>query len=115
VDIRPKASNNQDTIHRPHESQDEERLSVDTLILLRRGNKILMGGMWRQSVEQRLKERPSRDCPTWGCIPYTVAKPGFYCGCWEVLADGSLIWLSTERFIRGLTNTEADAVSQPLD
>jgi hypothetical protein len=22
------------------------------------------------SVEHRLKERPSRDCPTWGTIPY---------------------------------------------
>jgi hypothetical protein len=30
--------------------------------------------IWRQSMEQRLKERPSRDCPTWGSIPYTVTK-----------------------------------------
>jgi hypothetical protein len=41
----------------------KEDQSVDTLVLLRRGNKIPMGGD-RQSVEQRLKERPSRDCPT---------------------------------------------------
>jgi hypothetical protein len=47
--------------------------------------------IWRQSVEQRLKERPSRDCPTWGSIPYTATKPGSYCGCLEVLADRSLI------------------------
>ena len=29
----------------------------------------------RQSVEQKLKERPSRDCHTWGSIPYTVTNP----------------------------------------
>jgi len=26
-----------------------------------------------QRVEQRLKERPSRDCPTWGSSPYTYS------------------------------------------
>jgi hypothetical protein len=33
-----------------------------------------------QSVEQRLKERPSRDCLTWGSIPYTVTKLRHYFG-----------------------------------
>jgi hypothetical protein len=65
--------------------------SVDTLVLLRRRNKILMEAIWRQSVEQRLKERPSRDCPTWGSIPYTVTKPIHYCECQEVYAVRSLI------------------------
>jgi hypothetical protein len=46
----------------------KEDQSVDTLILLRRGNKIPMEGVI-QSSEQRLKEGPSRDCPTWGSIP----------------------------------------------
>jgi hypothetical protein len=50
----------------------------------------------RQSVEQRLKERPSRDCPTWGSISSTVAKPRCYCRCQEVLANASLVWLSPE-------------------
>jgi hypothetical protein len=27
------------------------------------------GKRYRDSVEKRLKERPSRDCPTWGDIP----------------------------------------------
>jgi hypothetical protein len=31
-------------------------------------------------VEQRLKERLLRECPTWGSIPYTVIKPRHYCG-----------------------------------
>jgi hypothetical protein len=71
--------------------------------------------IWRQSVEQRLKKRPSRDCPTWGFIPYIATKPGCYCGCQEVLADRSLIWLSPERLYQSLTNTEEEAHSQPLN
>ena len=58
-----------------------------------------------QSVEQRLKERPSRDCFTWGSIPYAVIKPRHYCGCQEVLADRSLIQLSPDRPCQSLTNT----------
>jgi hypothetical protein len=58
-----------------------------------------------QSVEQRLKERPSRDCPTWGFIPYTVTKPRHYCGCQEVLADRSPIQLSPDKLCQSLTNT----------
>jgi hypothetical protein len=40
-----------------------------------------------QIVEQRLKERPSRDCPTWGSIPYTDNKPRHNCRCQEMLTD----------------------------
>jgi hypothetical protein len=46
---------------------------------------------WRQSMEQRLKERPSRDCPTWGSIPYIVAKRRYYCGFQDVHTDMSLM------------------------
>ena len=41
----------------------------------------------------------SRDCPTWGSIPYTVTKPGHYWRWSEVLVDRSLIWLSPERLL----------------
>ena len=71
--------------------------------------------IWRQSVEQKLKERSSRDFPTWGFIPYTVTKCRDYCGCQEVHADKSLICLSPGRFCQSLTNTEVDARSHPLD
>jgi hypothetical protein len=47
--------------------------------------------IWRQSVEQSLKERPFRDCPTWGSIPYKVTKLRHYYGFQEVLAEWSLI------------------------
>jgi hypothetical protein len=43
VDIRPEALNTQDTIHKPHETQEKE--SVDTLVLLIRGNKVPMEGV----------------------------------------------------------------------
>jgi hypothetical protein len=69
----------------------KEEQSMDTSVLLRGENKIFKGGNMRQSMEQRLKERPSRDCPTCASIPYTVTKPRHYCGCYEVLADRILI------------------------
>ena len=40
----PKAPNNQDTIHRPHEAQAERRPKCVYFSLLRRRNKIPMGG-----------------------------------------------------------------------
>jgi hypothetical protein len=46
TDISPEARNTQDTIHRPHETQEEGR-PVDTSILLRRGNKIPNGRSYR--------------------------------------------------------------------
>jgi hypothetical protein len=56
----------------------KEDQSVDASVLLRRGTKYSRKEVQRQSVEQRLKERPSRDCPTWGSIPYTLIKPRCY-------------------------------------
>jgi hypothetical protein len=44
VDIGPEAWNTQDTIHKPHETQ-EERRPKSTSILLRRGNKIPIEGV----------------------------------------------------------------------
>jgi hypothetical protein len=69
----------------------KEDRSVDASDLFGRGNKILTGRILRQSVEQRLEEGLSRDCSTWGSIPYPVTKSRHYCGCQEVLADRSLI------------------------
>jgi hypothetical protein len=45
----------------------------------------------RQSMEQRLKESPFRDCPTWASILYITTKHKHYCGCQQDLADRSLI------------------------
>jgi hypothetical protein len=56
----------------------KEDPSVDTSNLLRSVTKYPWEEIHRQSVEKRLKERPSRDCPTWGSIPYTITKPRHY-------------------------------------
>ena len=69
--------------------------------------------LWRQNVEQRLKKRSYRDCPSWGYIPYIANKPGPYCECWEVLADRSLLCLSADRLCKRLKNTEVYGHSQP--
>jgi hypothetical protein len=42
----------------------KEDQSMYTSVLLRRGNKIPMGGDTEAKCKQILKERPSRDCPT---------------------------------------------------
>ena len=41
----------------------------------------------RQILVLRQKERPSRDCPTWGTIPYTTTEPRHYCICLQDFAD----------------------------
>ena len=93
----------------------KEDKGVDSSVLLRRGNKYPWEEIQRKSMEQRLKERPSRDCPTWRSILYTATKPTHYCRCQQVLNDRSLIELSPERLCQCLTNTEVDALSQPSD
>ena len=42
---------------------------------LEAGTKYSQEKIWRQSVDQRLKESPYRDCPTWGSISFIVTKP----------------------------------------
>jgi hypothetical protein len=65
VGISLEARNTQDTIHKTHETQEEGSQSVDTAIFLAEGaTKYPWKELQRQSVEQRLEERPSRDCPT---------------------------------------------------
>jgi hypothetical protein len=68
-----------------------------------------------QSVEQRLKERASGDCPIWGSIQHADTKPRHYCRIPEVLADRSLMQLSLERLCQFLTNTDVDIYSQTLN
>ena len=51
----------------------------------------------RQSLELRQKERPSRDCPTRGSIPYTTTKPRSIAYASKILLTGpwhsSLLWV----------------------
>jgi hypothetical protein len=48
--------------------------SVGASVLLRKGNKILTGANMETKCRAGTEERPSRDCPTWRFIPYTVTK-----------------------------------------
>jgi hypothetical protein len=93
----------------------KEDQSVDTLFLLRMGNKIPMGGVTETKCGAETEGKAIQRLPTWGSVPYTVTKPRHYCGCQQVLADGSLIYLSPERLCQCLTNTEFDAHSHPVD
>jgi hypothetical protein len=95
-----------------HKKEDQ---SVGVSILLRRKSKYSQEQIWRLSVKQRLKERPRRDCPTWGSIPYTNTKPRHYFECQEVHAEKSLILLFPERSFQSLTNTGVDVCCLPLD
>jgi hypothetical protein len=47
----------------------KEDQSVDTLFLLRRGNKIPMEGVTETKFGAETEGGPSRDCPTQGSIP----------------------------------------------
>ena len=69
----------------------KEDQSVGASVLLRRCNTMLTGANMENLVEQRLKEKPSRECPTWGSIPYTVTKLRHYRGCQKLYADRSLV------------------------
>jgi hypothetical protein len=86
----PRSSESQDTIHRPHEAQEWRKTKVWVLRSFLEGvTQYTWEQIWRQSVEQRLKERPSRDCPTEGAILYTDTKPRHYCGCQKSLLTGA--------------------------
>ena len=61
------------------------------IAILERVTKYLREQIRWQSVEQRLKERPSRDWPIWAYIPYIATKRRHSCGCQEVHADRTLI------------------------
>jgi hypothetical protein len=65
--------------------------SVDASVLLRRGNKILMGGNTETKCGAETEGKTIRRLLYWGSIPHADIKPRHYCGCQEVLADKSLI------------------------
>ena len=62
-------------------------------------------------MERRLKEKLSRDCPTWGLILHVDTKPRQYGGCQEETAYKSLIQLSSEKLCQILTNTDVGIFS----
>jgi hypothetical protein len=63
---------------------------VGASVLLRRGNKILMGGNTEKKYKAETEGKAIQRLPHLG-IPYRVNKHRHYCGCQQVLADRSLI------------------------
>jgi hypothetical protein len=76
------------TDHMKLKKKEDESLDVS---FLEGESKYPLEEVQRQSVQQKLKERPPRNCPNWISIPYTVTKPRHYCGCQQVLSDRGLI------------------------
>jgi hypothetical protein len=96
---------------KPKKKEDQ---NVDASVLFRRVNKILTGRNMETKWEAESEGKVIQRLPHLGIHPIYSHKPGSYCGCREVLADRSLIWLSPERLCQRLTNTEVEARSQPL-
>jgi hypothetical protein len=69
----------------------KEDHSVDTLFLLRMGKKIPMEGVTETKFRQSLKERPSRDFPTWRSTPINNHQTQSLGRCQHQPADRSLI------------------------
>jgi hypothetical protein len=67
----------------------KEDQSVDTSVLLTRGNKIPMEGITK--CEAETEGMSIQSLPHLGIIPYTTTKTRHYCGCQQELADRSLI------------------------
>ena len=65
----------------------------------------------RAETEGKATQRPSH----LGIHSLYSYQLRYYCGCQEVHAERSLIWVSPERPCQSLTNTEEDVSSQPLD
>jgi hypothetical protein len=96
-----------------HMKLKKEDHCVDTLVLLRKGDKInlknfnlelsLSKGNTGTKMEQSLKERPFRDSSIMRTFPSIDTKPGQYCWCHDVLADRGLGWLPSERPCQCLT------------
>jgi hypothetical protein len=60
---------------------------VDTLVLLRRENKIPIGGVTETKYTTEIEGKVIQRLPLQGCIPNTVTKTRHYCGCQQMLAD----------------------------
>ena len=94
----------------------KEDQSMDALVLLRRGSKILMGGNMEKNCVVETEGKEIQRLPHLGIHPIyshqtwmLLSMQGSVC-----FAGGSLIWLFPERLCQRLTNIEANPCSQPL-
>ena len=69
----------------------KDNQSVGASVLLRRGNKILMGGNTDTKSGAEIAGKAIQRLPYQGFTPNKVTNPRHYCRCQEVLSDRSLI------------------------
>ena len=69
----------------------KEDQNMDTLVLLRRENKIPMGGDKETKCGAEIEGRAIHRLPHLGIHPIYSSKPKHYCKCQQALADRSLI------------------------
>jgi hypothetical protein len=69
----------------------KEDQSVDTLILLRRRNKLPMAGVIETKCGAETERMTIQRLPHLGIHSYTITKPRHYCRCQQEPADRSLI------------------------
>jgi len=70
----------------------KEDQNVNASVLLRRGNKILMGRNTGLMTGVKTKGKAIQRLPHLGIHPYAATKPRHYCWCQEVLTDESTYW-----------------------
>jgi hypothetical protein len=69
----------------------KEDQNVDTLILLRKGNKIPMEGVTETKFRAEAESMTIQRLPHLGIHPINSHQPRHYCRCQQELADRSLI------------------------
>jgi hypothetical protein len=74
-----------------YKTQEEGRPMSEYLFLLRMWSKIPMEGVTETKFGAETDKGPSRNCPTWGSIPYITTEPRHYCTFQQDLADWTLI------------------------
>ena len=95
--------------------QKKEDQSMNTSVLLRRGNKIPMEGVTEAKYRSETKGMTSQETAPPGDPSHIVTKLRYSCGFQQELADRNLLYLSPEKLYQYLTNTDVDAHSLPLD
>jgi hypothetical protein len=94
----------------------KEVQSLVTSILLRKENKIPIKGVTETKCGTETDVMTTQRLPHLGICPiYNHQTETQLWICQQVLADRSLIYLSSERIFQCLANTEVDAHNHPLD
>jgi hypothetical protein len=94
----------------------KEDQSVDTLFLLRMGNKIHVEGVTETKFRAETEGRTIQRLPYLGIHPIKKnTKSRHYCICQQNYADRRLIQLSLVRLCKCLANTKVNAHSHLLE